>query len=297
MSQLETLGPWTADDYERAALEYLRRLPLEHFMESTPQADQRRITLESFDLLNASRPDVHCFNELLVQYPFAGGNRQVVPDNMVVVGSLPDQARSSFNVPLEPARPLLVLEYVSASNPRKDYEDSFQKYESELHVPYCVLFHPARQDLRVYRHTGANYEPMELDVQGRRRIDVLDLELGLLDGWIRFWYRGQLLALPPELQQQLNEQSKTVRAQAKQLAERDKQLAERDKQLAALQTTLKEHEARSEQHLQERAQAIALLRTLVEARARERGRADILAALPTVNELEPLQRWLLELTP
>ncbi len=55
--------------YYHAAQEYLRRLPLEHFMESTPHATQREISVESFALVVAHRPDVHFFNELLVQYP------------------------------------------------------------------------------------------------------------------------------------------------------------------------------------------------------------------------------------
>src|SRR5688572_7655358 len=55
--------------YERAAQEYLRNLPLEHFMEATAQATQREITLASLALVRARRPDFHVFNELLVQYP------------------------------------------------------------------------------------------------------------------------------------------------------------------------------------------------------------------------------------
>jgi hypothetical protein len=55
--------------YERMAEEYLRSLPPEHFMESTPQSTQRKITVESLDLVQADRADVHVFSELLVQYP------------------------------------------------------------------------------------------------------------------------------------------------------------------------------------------------------------------------------------
>ena len=40
MIKLKT-GQLTAADYERAAWEYYRSLPLEHFMESVPQATQR----------------------------------------------------------------------------------------------------------------------------------------------------------------------------------------------------------------------------------------------------------------
>src|SRR5205807_2345262 len=72
--------------YYDAAQKYLRSLPLEHFMEATPQATQREITVESLSLVRAARSDFHLFNELLVQYPRPGKKKlgQVVPDNMVV---------------------------------------------------------------------------------------------------------------------------------------------------------------------------------------------------------------------
>src|SRR5207244_5350792 len=119
---------------EEAAREYLRNLPLEHFMEATAQAKQREITLESLALVKARRPDVHVFNELLVQYPLPRQRKpgQVVPDNMVVLSDEAIQAETSYNLPLEPARPFWVLEYVSKSNRRKDYEDNFDKYERDL---------------------------------------------------------------------------------------------------------------------------------------------------------------------
>jgi Uma2 family endonuclease len=124
--------------YEKAAQEYLRSLPLEHFMESIPQSTQREITLESLALIKARRPDVQVFNELLVQYPIAGRKRpgQVVPDNMVVLSDQPVKAKLSFSIPVEAAQPFWVLEYVSQSNKRKDYEDNFRKYEEKLKVPY-----------------------------------------------------------------------------------------------------------------------------------------------------------------
>ncbi|MCI0681384.1 MAG: hypothetical protein L0Y71_04705 [Gemmataceae bacterium] len=124
--------------YEAYAQEYLRSLPPEHFMEATAQATQRKITLESLDLLVARRSDVQVFNELLVQYPRPGQRRpgQVCPDNMVVVSDKPVRAQSSFNVPVEEAGPFWVLEYVSKNNKRKDYDDNFDKCEHELKVPF-----------------------------------------------------------------------------------------------------------------------------------------------------------------
>jgi Uma2 family endonuclease len=219
--------------YEEAAQAYLRSLPPEHFMEATAQATQRKITWDSLDLVHARRPAVQVFNELLVQYPRPGRHRfgQVVPDNMVVVCDQPIRADTSFNVPLEPARPFWMLEYVSKHNKRKDYEDSFDKYERDLKVPYYLIFYPDTQDLTLYRHTKRKYAAVPPNEQGRHPIPELEMEVGLLDGWVRFWYQGQLLPLPADLQRDLDEARKEAVA-ARRIAEQAQGRAEREKRRA-----------------------------------------------------------------
>jgi len=192
--------------YAKAADDYLRSLPLEHFMESTPQATQRKITLESLDLVNARRPDVQVFNELFVQFPVRGRRKpaQVVPDNMVVVCEEPIDAQGSYDVPFQPVRPFWVFEYVSPSNKRKDYEDSFENYE-RLKVPYYLVFYPDSQDLTLFHHQGEKYVSKKPNRRGRLTIAELDMEVGLLDGWVRYWYKRELLPLPGDLQRDLDE--------------------------------------------------------------------------------------------
>jgi Uma2 family endonuclease len=221
----------TERDYRRAAEEYLARLPLEHFMEATPQSTQRRVTLGSFDHLRVFRPDVYLFNELLLQYPFGDGLGQVVPDNMVVVSDQPIRDTGSFNLPFEAAPPLLVMEYVSPYSRRKDYEDSFRKYEKQLKVPYCLMFYPERRDLRVYRHMRRRYRQLKPNAAGRYAIPELDLEAGLLNGWVRFWYRGRLLELSSELQQELDAERERA-DQAEQRADQAEQRADRESRRA-----------------------------------------------------------------
>jgi hypothetical protein len=72
-----------------------------------------------------------------VQYPVKGRDKpgQVEPDNMVVVHAQPLKVEGSFDVPLQPARPFWMLEYVSRTNKRKDYDDNKERYERELKVP------------------------------------------------------------------------------------------------------------------------------------------------------------------
>jgi Uma2 family endonuclease len=223
--------PLLAIRYEEAAQAYLRALPLEHFMEATAQATQRKITLESLDLVTQRRPDVHVFNELLVQAPRPRGRQlvQVVPDNMVVLSDQPIRAQSSFNLPLEPAGPFWVMEYVSNTNKRKDYEDSFQKYERDLKVPYYLIFYPDNQELTLYHHTGKKYVSVRPNKHGRCPIPELDLEVGLHAGFVRYWYQGELLPLPADLQRSID-QLKERLARETRRAEEEKRRADELKQ-------------------------------------------------------------------
>jgi Uma2 family endonuclease len=232
--------------YESAAQDYLRSLPVEHFMEATDQATQRQITLESLAVLKVHRPEVQVFNELLVQYPRSGERKpgQVVPDNMVVLSSEPVRARSSFNLPLEKAKPFWVLEYVSKSNRRKDYDDNFDKYEKELKVPYFLLFYPDSQDLTLYRHTGKKYVSVKPNRHGRYAIPELDLEVGLLDEWVRYWYKGELLSLPADLQRDLAAMKLAVEREKKRADDLENRLAQTERELAELRAMVRQHPPR-----------------------------------------------------
>jgi Uma2 family endonuclease len=207
--------------YYEAAQEYLRKLPPEHFMESTPQATQREITLESLSLVRARRKDFHLFNELLVQYPLPRRKRpgQVVPDNMVVLHSGPIDAEGSYDVPLQPARPFWVLEYVSKSNRRKDYKDNMRKYEHELNVPYYLLFAPDQREMTLYHHNGQRYKTIPPDENESCAIPELDLEVGLKGDWVRFWHRRKLLPLPAEMQRDLEDTQRRLIEVERELAE------------------------------------------------------------------------------
>jgi Uma2 family endonuclease len=230
--------------YKKAEIDYLRSLPPEHFMESTSQSRQREITLASLALVRAKRPDFQLFSELLVQYPLAGTTRfgQVVPDNMIVIHPEPSSAEGSFNYGLEPGRPFCVMEYVSPTNMRKDYEDNMHRYETEMRVPYYLLFYPDAQDLQLHRYNKAQrrFVRVNLNKKGRLPIRKLELEVALLDGWVRYWYQGELLPLPDELQAKLDE-TKTL------LAKAQHQLDQTQGRLDETETKLDQAKSRLEQ--------------------------------------------------
>jgi Putative restriction endonuclease len=192
--------------YYEAAQEYLRNLPLEHFMESVEQATQRKISVVCLDLIAEKNPEMHVYSELLVQYPKGDDTiGQVVPDNMVVIHPGEIKASGSFDVPSQPAKPFWVLEYVSPNNKRKDYDANFLRYEQELKVPYYLIFHPAEQELSLFRLSQKKYVSVKPNKQARLAIKKLEIEVAILDGWVRFWFQGNLVPLPEDLQRQLEE--------------------------------------------------------------------------------------------
>jgi Uma2 family endonuclease len=231
--------------YYEAAQEYLKSLPLEHFMESTPQATQREIALESLALVRARRCDVHVFNELLVQYPRPRKKKpgQVVPDNMVVLYAGQVKAEGSYDVPLQPESPFLMLEYVSKNNKRKDYDDNVQKYERELKVPYYLLFQPDVQEMTLYEHNGRRYVSVKPNDAGRYAIPDLELEVAILDGWLRYWFRGELLPLPAELLQQVETAKKRAEQAERQREQAQKQCEQAERLLDEERTTRQQLEA------------------------------------------------------
>jgi hypothetical protein len=217
-----------APAYYAAAQAYLASLPPEHFMEADAQGYQRKVTLESLDLVAADRRDVHVKNELLVQYRLKGDRkiRQVVPDNMVILHDGPLDVEGSYDIELQPARPFWVLEYVSKHNKRKDYDRNFEIYEKDLKVPYYLMFYPDNEELTLYTLKRGKYVSVKPNKNGRLAIPKLDLEVALLDGWVRFWYKGKLLPLPADLQREVNEarrREEEARKQAEEARQREEE--------------------------------------------------------------------------
>jgi Uma2 family endonuclease len=198
--------PQLFEFYEEEAQKYYESLPLEHFMEATDHAHQRKITLESFDVIRVGRPDVQCFNELLVQYPRGDGEPlgRVVPDNFVVIHPTPLGSLTNFATPLQPADIFLVFEYVSKAHVQKDYEDNFRRYEEDLRVPYYLLSYRDNQELSLFKRGKKKYKSVKPNDAGRLAIPELEIEAAILDGWVRFWFRGELVPLPGDLLRERN---------------------------------------------------------------------------------------------
>ncbi len=124
---------------------------------------------------------------------------------MVVIHDGPIKAEGSYDLPLQPVGPFMMLEYVSKGSKRKDYEENHEKYEKQLKVPYYLLFYPDAQELTLFHHTGEKFVSVKPNDKGRLAIPELELEAAILDGWVRYWFRGELLPLPADLMRELQQ--------------------------------------------------------------------------------------------
>jgi Uma2 family endonuclease len=228
--------------YAEYARKYLESLPLEHFMEATAQATQREITLESLALVQGRRPQVQVFNELLMQYPRPGHKKpgQIVPDNMVIVCEKPIKADGSYDVILQPAAPFWVLEYVSKHSKRKDYEESSQKYERDLKTPYYLLFYPDNRELTLYHLKGRKYASVKPNARDRYTLPELALEMAILDGWVRYWYEGELLPLPAEMQRELDAARRQIEEQRRRAEKAEQRFEQEHEGRLALERELEQ---------------------------------------------------------
>ena len=254
LSSYQTTPMYFADAAEEY-LEFLKEKHPEHFMESVAQATQRKITVASLDLVAAERPDVHVYSELLVQWRDAENEmRRVVPDNMVVVAEKKPKVSTNFAIPIQPARPFVVFEYVSKSNSRKDYQQSYDKYEAELKVPYYLLFYPDAQELSLFKlnKRRGKYISVHPDDAGRYAIRELDLTIALVDEWARYWWKGQLLPIPTELQAELvqvrkenvtlhkviGDQTRLLGDQTRLLGDQTRLIGDKDRRIADMEAEL-----------------------------------------------------------
>ena len=230
----------TAFYFDRAADEYrafLKKKHPAHFWKSVAESEQRHITNTSLDMLASKRSDVHVYGELLIQWRNEKGKlRRVVPDNMVVLAEQRPDVTTNFAIEVQKTRPFFVLEYVSETNKRKHYQKSYDKYETELNVPYYSIFHldDPKLSLLAYDKQQGKYQSLPPNQNGRYAIRELDLEVGLLDGWERFWWKGVLLLTTTELYAKVLAARKELEEQKRKLAD----IEDKARLLADLQAEL-----------------------------------------------------------
>src|SRR5262249_830836 len=60
------------------------------------------------------------------------------------------------------------------------------------------------------KRRGRKFVSVKPNRQGRYAIPELELEVAILDGWVRYWFRGRLPPLPADLQRELDEKEREL---------------------------------------------------------------------------------------
>lgn len=85
-------------------------------------------------------------------------------------------------------------------------------------MPYYLWFIADSLKMTLYKHTGDKFVSAQPNEHGRLEIPELELEVGLLGEWMRYWFRRELLPLPAELQAELGKERQARQALEQEVA-------------------------------------------------------------------------------
>ena len=204
-------------DVEEAMPEGELSYDLANYVKST-------IALYSADL---ERDSVHANMPIYYQR----GTRQLVaPDAFFVRGVPYDRNRRSWRLWKSKVRPQVVFEIVSEGHEKKDVDVNRFLFE-KLGFPEYYWFNPATQVLMALELDPATekYRERKPSANGRHRCEILGLEVGLQNGLIALYHKGQYVPPPLELIERVSrERDEAARERDEAARERDEAARERD---------------------------------------------------------------------
>ena len=204
-------------------------LPSEPARAQPPEGDVHRRSknraveaLEEF--YRRTRRRIYVSSELPVYYP---AERMFAPDLLAVL-NVEAHDRRSWVVSAEGRGLDFVLEVHVAGAKRKDYEDNVELY-ARLGIPEYFVYEPVRGHLSGWRlgdRAGTTYERV-VPQAGRWRSAVLDLDLALAEGRLRFFHGSAELLDAHELVDRLSRMVDQAVARAEEEARRAEEEARR----------------------------------------------------------------------
>jgi Uma2 family endonuclease len=229
-------------------------------MESTEHWNQSVILTTSLDRYWHDRNDFFIGTNLSVYYLLDHPRKRLFtgPDLFVVRNTDP-RPRKSWVVWSEGGRyPDLVIELLSPATEKTDRTKKKALYEQVFRTPEYIWFSVLNKEFKGFRLVGGHYEPIEPDSRGWLWSEVLQLYLGVHEGYLRFFTpEGELVPTPgeaadiehqkAEIAQQLLEKAQEQLGETQeQLGETQEQLGETQEQLGETQEQLEYERERSE---------------------------------------------------
>ncbi|NJO56352.1 MAG: Uma2 family endonuclease [Rhodospirillales bacterium] len=197
--------------------------------------------------------------ELPIYYP---GERMFAPDIMVVL-DVPETNRQSWIVSHEGRGVDVAMEILYSGRRRKDLVHNVERY-GRLGIPEYFVFDALKLSLRGYRlGPGETSYQALLPNRGRLCSMMLGLDLGIVDGNLRFYRDEALLPEPTELLAQLTkavdeQMQRRLEAEERQLEAEERQLEAEERAEAQAQALAEEARLRAQAE-QKLAQALAEL--------------------------------------
>ncbi|MBI2375009.1 MAG: Uma2 family endonuclease [Deltaproteobacteria bacterium] len=244
------------------------------------ETDTHRIEMQSFviDVLEdlfAAELRVYVSGNNFIYYIEGDPTKSVSPDAYVVFG-VPKRARRVFKIWEEGSTPRVVFEITSAQTRSEDRGAKMEIY-AELGVRELYLFDPfeewVKQGLRAFRLEDGFYVPI-IPSEGRVRSEALGVDLGVVDGHLRFFDPRTRAVLPTRLEAIEAAELKADEARrraiaADERAEVERQRAEAERQRAeAERVRAKAADERADQERSRAEEALALVAKLEERLAR-----------------------------
>lgn len=176
----------------------------------------------------ATVPDTYVAGNNFVYWE-RGNTKAVVSPDVYVVKGVAAHLRKTFLVWNEGGhRPSFVLEVTSESTRHQDLGSKMTRYRDDLRVPEYFLFDLQGdwipEHLRGYSLAGEVYAPIAALPNGRLPSHELGLELGCVEGHLRFFLPGEPVPLLTAAEQLEHE---------RQQSQRERQRAEHERQRAS----------------------------------------------------------------
>jgi hypothetical protein len=102
-----------------------------------------------------------------------------------------------------------------------------------------LLFQPDVMEMTLYKlNTRGRYVSVKPNEGERYHLPELELELAMLDNWVRFWFRGELLPLPGDLVYQVQEYRRQWQEEKRRADDLQRRLDDAEKRAQAAEQEL-----------------------------------------------------------
>jgi len=159
------------------------------FMDDTEHQVNAAMLQQSLGMwLNSQGRTVFIAADNAIYYDQNDAHKVVGPDFYVVLDTPHDPERDCWRMWNEGGHlPQLIMEFVSKHSGKKDRVTNFAIYRDILRVSNYFIWDNRRRRFDGFHLQNGTYKQLEPDARGLYWCEALKLNVGLRDGWVRFF--------------------------------------------------------------------------------------------------------------